>query len=251
MKSFGRSDRPPPFVAEERAEPEQLVSLRYRLGQWLKDSDCGAERAQRLLLAANEAVTNAVEHAYAGTQPGPVLVRGEVLADDTIRITVSDRGSWRPAHRTEYRGRGIFMMQECGDTVRIEKTHHGTEVSITSRPQPYPEPGPGLSFCREYFQVSTATHDDHVAATVTGTLPAECETALSRELLAASCGGVIPLTIDITGLTEVTDNARRAIEQTVRAAHRVGGSTTLVVDHPHTEAWTDIAELSEITYPAN
>lgn len=248
MTSSGRQGLPRPFVADERADAELLMSLRDRLERWLHDSGCASERVERLLLATNEAVTNAIEHAYADGEPGPVRVRGDTLPDGTIRITVADHGRWRPAQLSGFRGRGIRMMQECGDIVRIARASDGTLVTITAQPQQQPEPGAGATSCRDHFRVHRQVYDDRVIATITGRIPAHCEATLSRELLAASCGGVAPLTIDITGLTDITENARRAIEHTARTAQRVGGRTVLVVRSTSTEPWRHIADITEVRH---
>ena len=249
MTSADRFEPLRPFIADERAEPEQLISLRLRLERWLQQSGCDTERVESVLLAANEAISNAIEHAYADTEPGPVHIRGQVLPDGTIRIAVADQGSWRPAQPGGYRGRGILMMQECGDTVRIVRSSYGTVVTLTARPEEQPEPGTAAAAaCRDQFQLRRQFTDGHVVAKVTGTVSAGCEAALARELLAASCGGVAPMTIDLTGLSRDTEHARDAIQQTAQAARRVGGSTTLVVNGPHTDVWHRVAEVSEIIH---
>ncbi len=91
----------------------------------------GDGEVAEIVLAVGEACNNAVEHAYA-ERPGDLLVKA---VDDagTLRITVEDRGMWRPETTSELRGRGITIMQTLMDAVTIESTAHGTRVLLERR----------------------------------------------------------------------------------------------------------------------
>ncbi len=83
-----------------------------------------------LLLAASEAVNNAVEHAQQPTRP-EVDVRLSV-ADGVVRLSVQDYGSWRGRQPAMDRGRGALLMNAYGD-VRMTSTSTGTLVTIERR----------------------------------------------------------------------------------------------------------------------
>jgi anti-sigma regulatory factor (Ser/Thr protein kinase) len=83
-----------------------------------------------LLLAASEAVNNAVEHAQQPTRP-EVEVRLTV-ADGVVRVTVQDYGSWRGRQPAMDRGRGALLMNAYGE-VRVTSTSTGTLVTIERR----------------------------------------------------------------------------------------------------------------------
>lgn len=86
-----------------------------------------------VLLAASEAVNNAVEHAQQPTRPEiEVQVR---IAAGVVRITVRDFGSWRGRQPAMDRGRGAMLMNAYGD-VRVVSTATGTTVIIERQLHP-------------------------------------------------------------------------------------------------------------------
>lgn len=110
------------------AEPESVRTARHRLRRWLDRCGAGADLTADLLLAANEACTNAVVHAYgpqgrdtfrvtAGQQGGRVLIR------------VADHGSWRTPRGSEG-GRGLNLIEQLVDSLDVEHTSGGTTVTM-------------------------------------------------------------------------------------------------------------------------
>lgn len=88
--------------------------------------------AQRfsIITAVGEAIANAVEHAYRGDPaPGYVYVRAHT-DDENITIEVEDHGRWRPFQRREERGRGIVLMHELMDRVRITSSQERTIITL-------------------------------------------------------------------------------------------------------------------------
>jgi anti-sigma regulatory factor (Ser/Thr protein kinase) len=82
-----------------------------------------------LITAVGEAVANAVEHAYRGEPPGTMELRWW-YDDKTIAIEVEDHGRWRPFQRREERGRGIVLMHELMDHVRITSAQNKTMIRL-------------------------------------------------------------------------------------------------------------------------
>jgi len=93
-----------------------------------------------LLLALNEATTNAVLHGSGGSRV-EVSVR---LAEGWAEMTVVDRGQQRPepAWRddeadedapTAISGRGLWLMSRLVDEVRLEQVKPGTRVTLRHR----------------------------------------------------------------------------------------------------------------------
>jgi anti-sigma regulatory factor (Ser/Thr protein kinase) len=112
------------------ADPAQLRVLRQVLRRWLSRFELGQEDGFQLLLAADEAARNAVEHAY-GLESGTFLVHAE-HADGAVTIRISDAGRWRPLGRRR-RGRGISLMRKLVDEMTIVDLDPGTEVRLTRR----------------------------------------------------------------------------------------------------------------------
>lgn len=92
----------------------------------------GLSCAQRfaLITAVGEAVANVVEHAYRGEDRcGHLSV--QLSADETtIAVEVADNGRWRPFQRREERGRGIVLMHELMDRVRITSAQNRTVITL-------------------------------------------------------------------------------------------------------------------------
>jgi anti-sigma regulatory factor (Ser/Thr protein kinase) len=114
-----------------RAEPRVLSKLRQALGRWLEQCAAGEREGREIVLACNEAVANAIEHAY-GPADGAVELDA-VLADDVISITVRDHGSWREP-RGRNRGRGLTLIETFMDSVSVvQRPEGGTDVRMTRK----------------------------------------------------------------------------------------------------------------------
>jgi anti-sigma regulatory factor (Ser/Thr protein kinase) len=83
-----------------------------------------------LITAIGEAVANAVEHAYRGEVPGYVYLR-LAFRDGIVSAEIEDRGRWRPFQRRDERGRGIVLMHELMDRVRITSAQNRTAIALT------------------------------------------------------------------------------------------------------------------------
>jgi serine/threonine-protein kinase RsbW len=95
------------------------------------------EEISEILTAAGEATANAIEHSGAASGVG-VDVTGDVsrLGEPgngarEVRITVRDRGSWRPRRGNTGGGRGLVLMRALMDDVDVVPSPEGTTVSMT------------------------------------------------------------------------------------------------------------------------
>ena len=120
-------------------EPGRLAAARDGLRGWLERCGLSAPTAQRVLVAAGEACTNAVEHAHVGRPAGAVRMRAEAFAGH-VTVTVADTGRWRdrPAHRPaeEHRGRGTDIMKALVEDLTIDTGDEGTVVTLRIRIEP-------------------------------------------------------------------------------------------------------------------
>jgi anti-sigma regulatory factor (Ser/Thr protein kinase) len=137
------------------AAAENLGSARLVLREWLAAVRWPADDIEYVVLAVNEALTNAIEHAYAAATPGlhpSVDVYGVVqpvpdAADSApssheaftagtgeapwrAHIEVIDQGAWRLRNvdlHDQFRrgGRGLPMMEAVMDQVTIDVTPGG------------------------------------------------------------------------------------------------------------------------------
>lgn len=219
---------PHPLDVEVPADPHLLPDVRDRLTGWLASAGASTELTDRIVLAANEAVTNAVAHAYKGGPAGVVRVTAE-RDGETITIKVADDGSWRPARPDGRGGRGVLIMQECVDRVFIDKGSHGTTVRLKAAirdVEAIPDDGdPGV----ELHRVDVGIVGGTTVARLHGAVPAPASVLLRRQLLSATCGGVVPLVVDLVGLESITAGVVDALMHVVKAAEGAGERVVVVV----------------------
>jgi serine/threonine-protein kinase RsbW len=129
--------------------PADLISAsvaRNRVWHWLTALRWPGGQRDDIVLAVNEAVSNAIEHAYLDQPCGLVEIRGGVETTPggqrRVTIIVRDHGRWRPIPiHHENRRRGIPLMRACMDTVTIGRPADdkvGTRVVLRSRAVPPP-----------------------------------------------------------------------------------------------------------------
>ncbi len=122
--------QPPPLEADFEADVNHLASTRAALRTWLKRAGVDADQTLSVLMAAGEAVANAIEHGHRNG-PGTVTLYATALADQ-VRVTVSDTGSWKTPQQAadSHRGRGITLMRGLMNDVSIKPGTAGTGGTV-------------------------------------------------------------------------------------------------------------------------
>ena len=103
----------------------ELSGMRRRLRSWLEDAAIAREDINLVLVAVNEAATNAIEHVY-GRREGWFEVDGR-LQDDELTVVVRDAGQWRPK-AAGGGGRGLVLIGRLMDEFELRRSNQGTEV---------------------------------------------------------------------------------------------------------------------------
>ena len=116
------------------ADTAQLRPVRAQLRRWLESCGLSTPLAQGALVAAGEAVANAIEHGHRD-HPGQEIRLQAAVTADRLRLTVADSGRWQPpaSEQTPYRGKGITLMKALMDNVSIEPGPAGTTVTMDVR----------------------------------------------------------------------------------------------------------------------
>jgi CheY-like chemotaxis protein/anti-sigma regulatory factor (Ser/Thr protein kinase) len=112
------------------AEPANAGRARTAIGRFLNGAGM-ADRAGDLLVAAGEAIGNAIEHAYHG-KSGALRVRGRATSD-SVTLEVRDFGTWHSDAAVEGRGFGLPLMRAFADAVEVERTPFGTRVELHAK----------------------------------------------------------------------------------------------------------------------
>jgi PAS domain S-box-containing protein len=118
-------------VARLKLSPdrEALTSLRRLTARWLREAGAEADEVHDLVMAANEAWQNALEH---GTNFARTTVDVDLEVDPhgEVSITVRDAGSRERSPADPDRGRGIELMRALADEVTLELAPHGSTVRL-------------------------------------------------------------------------------------------------------------------------
>lgn len=117
------------------AAPATVVTWRREFAAWLHSRlALDDERRSDVVLAVDEALSNAAEFAYAGTDGGDVTL--DVRYSDTdarLSVEIADNGTWRatdPAARSLARGRGLQLMRALSDCFDLDQGSEGTRVRM-------------------------------------------------------------------------------------------------------------------------
>ncbi len=116
----------------EKAVAERASALRLELNKWLAGLEVNPDRAYDVVLAAYEAMANAVEHAYESDgKPGTLDLHAQcVPSTGWVEVTVSDHGEWAVHPPDSTRGRGVPLMHALADTTAVTSDLDGTTVRM-------------------------------------------------------------------------------------------------------------------------
>jgi serine phosphatase RsbU (regulator of sigma subunit)/CheY-like chemotaxis protein/anti-sigma regulatory factor (Ser/Thr protein kinase) len=122
----------PPLGALQLTLPAKATSVplvRHRLRVWLNENVPELDAMARcdLEVAWSEACTNVIRHAYG---PGDATFQATAAREaESVSLQVRDTGQWRPP-RGQHGGRGIALMRELCDEVRVDRRSEGTTVTM-------------------------------------------------------------------------------------------------------------------------
>jgi serine phosphatase RsbU (regulator of sigma subunit)/anti-sigma regulatory factor (Ser/Thr protein kinase)/anti-anti-sigma regulatory factor len=217
----------PGIRLELPAERPSLTVARQALGEWLDRIDATQDDRADLRLALVEVVTNVIEHAYSGGEPGTVEIAAELDDDGIMACRITDHGTWRPPDPAQAdRGHGLMVAGQVVDTLTVshrptpDGTAEGTVVTLryrlrrpailgidqrSAQAAAYPPEPP--------FAVETTFDGERGLALVRGPVDITTADLLARRLLSASRGGTVSLLADLTGVTHLASAGVRTLYQ--------------------------------------
>jgi anti-sigma regulatory factor (Ser/Thr protein kinase) len=123
--------QPGPLQMEFPAQASQLAETRAALRDWLGRAGVDADQTLKVLIAAGEALANAIEHGHRHTE-GTISLLATARAD-RLQVTIIDAGSWKTPVAATHRGRGISLMRALMQDVTIQSLATGTTVRMDTR----------------------------------------------------------------------------------------------------------------------
>ncbi len=100
------------------AVPFVVPLLRDALRSWCVELSIGDADAFEIVSAIGEALANVVEHAYPDSS-GLARLHATIEAGAMV-VQIEDGGRWKPAQRSDERGRGLPIMRALMDGVQIQ-----------------------------------------------------------------------------------------------------------------------------------
>jgi anti-anti-sigma factor len=204
-------------------------AARRAFSEWLSQLDPLLLDQDALLLATTEIVTNAVEHAYSPGPPGPVEFHARLGADGQLECRVADYGTWQPPDPgLPWRGQGLMVAAHLVDQLQVQhppqsaaqaRGARGTVVTLRHglrRPAVLAaEPAAQVTAyaADPPFSVTAGLDGPAARATVHGPVDIGTADRLAGQLLAASRGGTLPLTVDLSAVTQLASAGVRALYQ--------------------------------------
>ncbi len=125
---------PAPLKLTFPADASHLAPARSALRDWLKRAQMKPDQVMDVLVAAGEAVANAIEHGHRDSPQGSISLQATAFVDQ-VKLTITDNGSWKPPQDSPaiQRGRGIALMQGLMHDVAINQNDTGTTVHLSAR----------------------------------------------------------------------------------------------------------------------
>ena len=223
-----RRDTPvPPLALERPAVRDSLAPMREAFTSWLDTFGPVEDDRQSLEMAVSEAVTNAIEHAYPSGRAGPVRLVAVLLPDGFLEVNVADQGRWQePVTAEDGRGHGLLVIGQLADEMEVRHPPRsatepsgarGTTVVIRHRLR-----HPAVLATDTGAAAASRPTDPPFAAQIMNgeplprvriTGPVDITTAgqLTRSLLAACRGGVLPMIADLDEVTLLASAGVRAL----------------------------------------
>ncbi len=120
----------PPLTLLFPADAQHLFTVRAAVHRWLEVVPIAPAQAAEIVLAMNEAVSNAIAHAFSASGEPRSISLDASIADTELNVVVADRGVWRRARPRPDGGRGLGLIDALVDGVELERTASGTEVRL-------------------------------------------------------------------------------------------------------------------------
>jgi anti-anti-sigma factor len=238
-----------PFTLSVPATPDQLGVVRHRLTTWLMALGLAEPDLAALELSVVEAVTNSVEHAYIEAD-GRVLTEASLDESGRIQVVVTDTGRWKPmSDEPGFRGRGLLMMRESMDELRLSPSASGTTVAMARTVRGSVRDGGGLprpvrDRRSRRLEIEVVRQPDAVCVSVSGVVDSSTVAQLRGALLDAARRGPVPITLILDKVTLLGSAGLRLLAEQGLRLREVGRKLRLVA--PPGSPAGDVLDISGV-----
>jgi anti-anti-sigma factor len=195
-----------------------------------------------VMVAVGEACANSSEHAYRGTEPGPLIVGATVDVDGVLTVIVKDEGTWRPPDRDPGdRGRGLLIMRQLVDSVALEEDG-GTTITLRLRLRRSAEEDDERGLGSAGALVTVERAGEVPVVSVRGVVDEGAADQMRIRMLEASRGGTGRIELDVTHVGLFSSAAVREVLGLARIGRDEGWR--LVVHAPVGGVTRHVLEIS-------
>lgn len=134
MPGSDRIATPGAWERRAPAEPATIGALRRELVTYARSVGASEPTCDAIALAASEALTNVVRHAYIGREPGPIIIEARLDNGHRLLVRVADEGvGLRPRADSPGLGLGLGLMAQMADDFAVVHRHEppGAVVSLS------------------------------------------------------------------------------------------------------------------------
>lgn len=203
-------------------EVDPIRCAREKLGAWLTELRASPMDQMGLTHAASELVTNAIEHGALGD--GHVELRARLGSNGVVLIEVLDHGTWQAPSDDRERGRGLAMAAGLVDHLGVASRPTGTRAFVQHRLS-RPVQIETVTAAARTDEVSEGVEVVHTAAhavSLRGAFPHHDVERVAAEILVASRGGTVRLSLDVTEVTSLSTSACRLLADLTSVNRAVG-----------------------------
>lgn len=217
-----------PLVLQLQGGGDLIRLAREELDAWLTGLHSSPMDRMALTHAAAELVTNAFTHG-AGGADSQVELSARLRSDGCVLVEVSNHGSWKVSPYDPGSGRGLAMAAGLVDHLEISTHPSGTRALVQHRlVRPVA--------IEANHQVTSSGADDAVEVihsasrtiSLRGAVTHDDVEPITAEILLATRGGTLPLTLDLTGVTRLSTSAVRLLADFTSAKRAVGMHTATI-----------------------
>jgi anti-sigma regulatory factor (Ser/Thr protein kinase) len=196
---------------------------REQLGSWLTELGASPMDQMGVTHAAAELVTNALEHGGRGHDPW-VELRARLGSNGVALVEVLDHGTWQVPVEDVSRGRGLAMAAGLVDHLGVALRPDGTRAFLQHRLL--------HAAAIEVVRAAARTGSPHEAVEVLHTAPHAVSLKgvfghddvdrVAAELLVATRGGTVRLTLDLRDVSSLSTSAVRLLADLTSVNRAVG-----------------------------